>query len=210
MVDEAGQWSVVAVGASGATGLTDMAELLARLPAGFPGTILLTLHRPSHRPSNLARVLQRVSAMPVAVARPGEPLQAGACYVGEPASHLALQSPHAIGLVADPWHAYRNRTIDLLFASVARHVADRGVGVVLSGSLRDGSRGLSAIRHAGGLGLACLPRPGCEGDMPRNAVALNGKLDCVDDLAGLARVIGDHAAWFIRSGGWGRTQDPPS
>ncbi len=180
---------VVAIGASGAAGLTDMMELLANLPRGFPGIVLLTLHRPADQPSNLACILQRVSALPVTVARPFQALRAGTCYVGEPGAHLILDSASTIGLVADPWHLYRNRTIDLLFGSVALHAADHAIGVVLSGSLSDGSRGLSAVLQAGGLGMACVPRLRCQGDMPRNAIAYNEPLHCVGDVAGLARAI---------------------
>ena len=45
----------------------------------------------------------------------------------------------------------RNRTIDLLLDSVALHALERAVGIVFSGSLDDGSRGLAAIHAAGGV-----------------------------------------------------------
>lgn len=181
--------NIVAVGASGGGGLLDMAHLLSLLPAGFPGVVLLTLHRPVDRPSNLASILQRVSALPVMVAHRLQSLHPGTCYVGEPAAHLILRSPTAIGLVADPRHGYRNRTIDLLFDSVAAHAADRAIGVVLSGSLADGSRGLAAITKAGGISMARDPWQHFEGDMPRNAIASAGPLHCVDYVPGLAREI---------------------
>ena len=184
--------SVVAVGASGSGGLLDMAHLLSLLPASFPGVVLLTLHRPVDRPSNLARILQRVSALPVMVARRVQSLRPGTCYVGEPAAHLSLRSPNAIELIADPRHDYRNRTIDLLFDSVAGHAAGRGIGVVLSGSLADGSRGLTAITKAGGVSMARDPWQHFEGDMPRNAIASAGPLHCVDYVPGLARAIRVH------------------
>ena len=188
--------SVVAIGASGSSGLLDMADILALLPASFPGTVLLTLHRPVDRPSNLARVLQRVSALPVVIAGQMQHLQPGTCYIGEPAAHLTLCSPTAIGLVADPWHAYRNRTIDLLFDSVAAYAADRAIGVVLSGCLSDGSRGLAAIMGAGGISMARDPWQHVQGDMPRNAIASAGPLhcvDCVDCVPSLVQAIVVHA-----------------
>ena len=181
--------SVVAVGASGAGGLLDMAHLLSLLPVSFPGVILLTLHRPADRPSNLASILQRVSALPVMVASRLQSLHPGTCYVGEPAAHLTLYSSTAIELVADLGHGYRNRTIDLLFGSVAIYAANRAIGVVLSGSLADGSRGLAAITQAGGVSMARDPRQHFEGDMPRNAIAAAGPLHCVDYVPGLAREI---------------------
>src|SRR3982751_1379446 len=80
----------IAIGASGGDGLNDIKALLAELPANLPAVVLVVLHRPSDKPSNLARVLGRSAHMPVLVASEDELFRIGHCYVGEPDGHLAL------------------------------------------------------------------------------------------------------------------------
>jgi two-component system chemotaxis response regulator CheB len=48
-------------------------------------------------------------------------------------------------------------SIDLLFGSVAATYADRAIGVILSGSNRDGADGMAAIKRAGGITMAQHP-----------------------------------------------------
>jgi two-component system chemotaxis response regulator CheB len=181
--------AVIAVGASGSHGLWDMMELLGVLPATLPAALLFTLHRPFDRPSHLADVLQRVSMLPVEVAAHGQALRPGVCYLGEPERHLALHSPGEVRLVHDRRHIHRNATIDLLFRSVARHAGHEAIGIILSGSLADGSLGLLAIKKAGGLSMARTPGSDCGGDMPRNAMVHAGPLHFVENAAGLGRVV---------------------
>ncbi len=186
--------AVVAVGGSGSQGLRDMQELLLALPADLPAAVLLTLHRPVDRPSSLASVLQRTSRLPVRIATQGGLLRPGVCYVGEPSRHLALGAPGQVRLVDDERRFHRNATVDLLFRSVAEHAGRQAIGVVLSGCLADGSRGLAAINQAGGIGMACVPCAQAVGDMPRNAIARAGPLSLVDTAAGLGREIARRSA----------------
>lgn len=179
---------IVAVGASGAQGVRDVRALLAALPPTFPGTVLAVLHRPTDRVSHLQEVLAMVSQIPVLIARDGESPRAGACYVGEPNAHLALGATHRFRLVPDDHNAYRNRTIDLLFNSLAAASPPRMIGLVLSGSLDDGARGLAAMHAAGGRVLVLTPHdPG--GEMPANAMRYDGPVDYVGDVADIAREI---------------------
>jgi chemotaxis response regulator CheB len=56
------------------------------------------------------------------------------------------------------------------------------IGVVLSGSLDDGSRGLAAIHDAGGMTMVLTPaRPPQQG-MPENAISYDGPIDLIGDL----------------------------
>ena len=97
--------------------------------------------------------------MPVLVPRHGELLHHGVCYIGEPSQHLMVKA----GLHADllPDHRYTTRNIDQLFISLARHHGPRTIGVVLSGQLNDGTRGLAAIKKAGGVAMVQTPDVDC-------------------------------------------------
>jgi two-component system chemotaxis response regulator CheB len=167
----------VAVGASGGEGLHDLRDLLEALPPDFPAVVLVVLHRPSDRVSHLREVLQRRSRLPVVIPNEADEFRPGTCYIGEPASHLSLATRSRVHLFEGG--NYRNRTVDLLFASVAEHAGVRGIGVVLRGSLGDGSRGLAAIHLAGGLTMVV----GADGEaaqgMPRNATDYDGPIDFI-------------------------------
>ena len=178
---------VIGVGASGDAGLRDIRALLQALPHELPAVVMVVLHRGADRPSQLREVLSHVSSIPVEIVRQGAPLKAGVCYIGEPAEHLTFAFPDRADLVRDG--LYRNRTIDLLFRSLAHSAGQRTIGVVLSGSLDDGSRGLAAIREAGGVAMVVLPRSLGGGDMPSNAIALDGRIDFIGPPAEIAAEI---------------------
>jgi two-component system chemotaxis response regulator CheB len=187
MGNQTNDW-IVALGASGAEGLFDLQELLSRLAPPLPAIILVVLHRPWDRLSNLQSVLARSTELPIVIAAQGERFESGTVYIGEPAEHLTLAAASFGKLTSDPSRQYRNRTVDLLFRSLAEYGGNRIVGVVLSGALDDGSRGLAAIHHAGGLTMVISPRSGSTG-MPENAISYDGPVDVVGDAQGIAAAI---------------------
>lgn len=187
--EQRGSPFIVAIGASGGEGLTDIRDLLAALPVSLPAVVLVVLHRPSDQISHLREVLSRSSQMPVLVAQQDDQFRAGCCYVGEPNAHLTLARKSNVRLVEGADDKHRNRTIDILFNSVAAHARARGIGVVLSGSLSDGSRGLAAIAHAGGVSMVLTKGGIAERGMPENAVAYDGPIDVLGSAATIAREI---------------------
>ena len=179
--DEAAPY-YIAIGASGREGLCDLRDLLQALPARLPAIVLAVLHRPSDRISHLREVLARRSALPVMVPDENEQFQLGTCYIGEPAAHLSLAARSRVRLIEGPHNKYRNRTVDLLFSSVAAHVGTRGIGVVLRGALNDGSRGLAAIHLAGGITMVVGTRGTPAAGMPSNATDYNGPIDFIGSI----------------------------
>ena len=179
----------VAIGASGHEGLDDIIDLLRALAKPVPAVVMVVLHRPSDRASHLREVLARACGLPVFVAEEAEGLVHGACYIGEPAGHLTLVDRHVAHLVADASHRLRNRTVDTLFNSLANHAGPRAIGVVLSGSLDDGSRGLAAIHAAGGVTMVLDPGSKPRG-MQQNAIDHNGPVSFIGTAAEIADSIG--------------------
>jgi chemotaxis response regulator CheB len=179
---------IVGVGASGSAGLQDLRALLAAWPAGCPAALMAVLHRPVDSPSELARVLRSSSSIPIVVAHQGDAVFPGVCYLGEPDAHLTLDAFGRVDLTADS--LYRNSTIDLLFNSLANNAPPHMAGVILSGSLDDGSDGLAAIAAAGGLTMAVSADGALGGQMPENAVRRCGSVDFRGEPADIAREVG--------------------
>jgi chemotaxis response regulator CheB len=181
----------IAIGASGRQGLDDIRDLLHEFPSSLSAVVLIVLHRPWHRVSHLQAVLARDSQLPVMIASHGERFEPGTVYIGEPEDHLTLAIKSLGCLIDDPERHYGNRTVDLLFRSVATHGGGRIVGVVLSGSLDDGSRGLAAIHHSGGLTMVISPDASHRRGMPENAIAYDGPIDVIGDARRIAVAICD-------------------
>jgi two-component system chemotaxis response regulator CheB len=79
--------------------------------------------------------------------------------------------------------------VDLLFNSVAAYAGNGMIGVVLSGSLDDGSRGLAAIRKAGGLSMVLTPAGPPERGMPENAIKFDGPISLIGSSKEIAEAI---------------------
>jgi two-component system, chemotaxis family, protein-glutamate methylesterase/glutaminase len=137
------------------------------------------------------------SALPVVIVANGERLQIGIVYIGEPSQHLTLAINGIGELVNDPSRHYGNRTIDLLFHSVAPHAGPRAIGVILSGTLDDGSRGLAAIHKAGGITMVLTPSSSPEHDMPSNAIDFDGPVDLIGSTTSIAQGISEACAMQI-------------
>lgn len=179
----------VAIGASGGDGLHDLNDLLAALPADLSAVVLVVLHRPSDRLSDLREVLARRSALPVVIAQEHDQFQPGTCYIGEPSAHLSLAERSRVHLIEGARNKYRNQTVDLLFTSLAFHAKECAIGVVLRGSLGDGSRGLAAIHLAGGATMVRGEAGAAAEGMPRNATEYDGPIDFIGDIGQIASEI---------------------
>jgi two-component system, chemotaxis family, protein-glutamate methylesterase/glutaminase len=179
----------VAIGASGSEGLHDLCRLLACFPSSLPAVVLAVLHRPSNRISHLRQVLARRSALPVLIPEEDQVFRIGRCYIGEPAAHLSLAERSRVCLVEGANNKYRNKTVDLLFMSVAAHARTRSIGVVLRGSLSDGSRGLAAIHFAGGVTMVVGSRGMAAEGMPSNATNYDGPIDFIGSVEEIAAEI---------------------
>jgi chemotaxis response regulator CheB len=120
------------------------------------------------------------------IARHGELLHHGVCYIAEPSQHLMVGPGLRADLLTD--HRYTTRNIDQLFISLARHYGARTIGVVLSGQHDDGTRGLAAIKKAGGIAMVQSPDEAAYPEMPRNAIKY-GPVDLIAPISGLAAEI---------------------
>ena len=178
----------IAIGASGSEGLTDIQELLGRLSRLAHAVVMVVLHRPTDEISHLQDVLARSCKMPVIIATEATVLERGKCYIGEPDGHLTLVDKNRAHLVFGSGSRLRGRTIDTLFNSLADYAGPRTIGVVLSGSLDDGSRGLAAIHKANGLTMVLDPGLKIRG-MQQNAIDFDGPISFVGTGQQIAEVI---------------------
>src|SRR5262245_7514032 len=140
---------LVVVGAS-AGGVDALLQLVRDLPAGFGGAVFIVLHLAEGSITALPQILGRESALPVrAGSIEPEPVQPGTITVA-PADHHLVIEDGVVRAATGPKINRHRPSVDVLFHSAARSYGRRVVGVVLTGSLFDGTLGLRAIkRHDG-------------------------------------------------------------
>jgi two-component system chemotaxis response regulator CheB len=160
---------IVVIGAS-AGGVRTLEDVVAGLPADFPAPLLVVLHISARRKSLLAKILAAAGPLQAVEASDGDRLAAGRIYVSVPDRHL-LVGENGVIVSRGPKENNFRPSIDVLFRSAACHFGSRAIGVVLSGSLSDGSSGLFAIKQVGGLAVVQDPNEAPYPSMPNSAIA---------------------------------------
>jgi two-component system, chemotaxis family, protein-glutamate methylesterase/glutaminase len=167
-------FDVVAMGAS-AGGLSALIQVLRVLRGNFPSSIVVVQHLAPKHKSWIANLLGRSVLLKVKQAEHGEILLPGMVYTAPPDEHL-LVGPGKIQLAHTQLVRFSRPSIDLLFESVAGMYGARSIGVVLSGSGKDGAEGIRMIKDAGGVTLAQMPETAEFRPMPEAAI----QTGCVD------------------------------
>ena len=191
---------VVAIGAS-AGGLDALQELISQLSTGRGAAYVIAQHLAPDHHSELSKLLQHVTRLPVVIGHDGLKLEADQIVVLPPhcdasfdATTLRLKTP-------EPRYS-PSPSIDQLFHSLANQWMDHAVGIVLSGTGSDGAVGLRSIAMAGGLTMVQRPETARFEGMPNAAIAL-GNADLVADPRTLALRL---SAWL---GGGDTTGNQP-
>lgn len=175
-------FDVVALGAS-AGGLNALSQVLIALPPNFPSSIVVVQHlAPGHK-SWIAKLLARTTRLKVKQAEHGEVLLPGVVYTAPPDEHL-LVGPGKIQLAHSQLVHFSRPSIDLLFESVAGTYGSRSIGVVLSGSGKDGAAGVRTIKEAGGITIAQTPETAEFRHMPEAAI----ETGCIDFILPLKEI----------------------
>ncbi len=141
---------VVAIGAS-TGGPAALARIFTDLPGDFPLPILVVQHISNGFINGLASWLNTVSAIPVTIARDGEPLQPRTVYLAPDDGHLGVSADRgSISIRRTPPIGGFRPSVTHLFESVARAFGNASVALILTGMGVDGVDGLRAVRGAGG------------------------------------------------------------
>jgi two-component system chemotaxis response regulator CheB len=178
---------VVAIAAS-AGGIQALTVVLDALTPSFPAAVLVVLHISPRHPSQLASVLQRHASVPVADAADLERPVPGHVYLAPADRHLLLGADGRLHLSrADAVH-FARPAADVLFDSVAEAAGHNAIGVVLSGTGRDGALGARHIKEAGGFTIAQDEDTAGFWGMPGSAV-MSGAVDRVLPIGQIAALL---------------------
>jgi len=179
---------IIVIGAS-AGGLEPLKQLVSELPPNFPAAIFVVLHMPATSISRLPEILSNTGPLPASHPPDGNRIRHGHVYVAPPDQHLLINDGH-IQLSLAPKENRARPAINPLFRSAAWAYGPRVVGVVLSGTLDDGTAGLWEIKQCGGKAIVQDPKEAQFSDMPQNALE-HVPIDYVMPSRGLAALLID-------------------
>jgi two-component system chemotaxis response regulator CheB len=159
---------IIVIGAS-AGGVEALLQLVQELPHDLPASLFVVLHIPAHSPRILDTLLARRSALPALMPKDRTRIERGCIYVAPPDHHLLIEFDQ-LRVLRGPVENRHRPAIDPLFRSAAWSCGPRVVGVVLSGTMDDGTAGLWAVKTCGGKTVVQDPSDALFPCMPRNAL----------------------------------------
>jgi two-component system chemotaxis response regulator CheB len=161
---------LVVIGAS-AGGIGALQTLCASLPFDLNAAVLVVVHTTPSSSNLLPQVLRGAGCLNAVGASDGDLIKKGNIYVAPPDRHLIVDRHH-LRLVRGPRENHHRPAIDPTFRSAALAYGPRVIGVVLSGSLDDGTGGLMVIRAHGGEAMVQDPASAPFPSMPENALKM--------------------------------------
>jgi two-component system, chemotaxis family, protein-glutamate methylesterase/glutaminase len=177
--------NIIVIGAS-TGGFEALKRLIGDLPADINAAILIVWHLSPESINVLHHMLNRQNTIKAAPALDREQLAFNRIYTATPDKHLVLEKG-SIRVTRGPKENRFRPSVDVLFRSAAIAYGPRVIGVVLSGSLDDGTAGLWTIKQHGGTAIQD-PNEAESPSMPANALR-NVDIDHVVPMAAMAELL---------------------
>ncbi|QLE00131.1 PAS domain-containing protein [Galbibacter sp. BG1] len=158
---------IVGIGAS-AGGIDSFSKFLSTIPDDSGMAYILVQHlAPSHE-SILSHILAKITTLPVKEITNDCKILPNHIYV-IPENKMLEVTDHELKLYPRDIKI-QHMPIDVFFSSLARVHGTQAIGVVLSGTARDGTLGLRDIKEYGGITFAEDPDMAAWDGMPTNAI----------------------------------------
>ena len=177
---------VVAIGAS-AGGIEAISDVVSHLPANFRAPVVAALH--SRETLAFPDILDRCGPLPARVVN-GEATLAPAKVFVCPGGKQSYFEGDRIIVTDDKMGLRFSPSVDVLFSSLAKVHGPRGIAVVMSGRLNDGTIGALLANQEGATTLVQSPDEARYEEMP-SSVILNDHPDSVLPAAEIAERLVD-------------------
>ena len=188
---------IIVIGAS-AGGVEALKQLVKELPEDLPASLFIVLHVPANGTSVLPKILSKQTSLDTAHAQDREKIERGRIYIAPTDSHLLVKNGY-IRITRGPKENGFRPAIDPMFRTAARYYGARAVGVILSGTLDDGTAGLVAIKKQGGIAIAQDPDEALYSGMPLSAIE-NTEVDYVATISEIASILTRLASEAVEEG----------
>ncbi|HXE90289.1 MAG TPA: chemotaxis response regulator protein-glutamate methylesterase [Terriglobales bacterium] len=175
-----GRFPLVVVACS-TGGPATLMKLFPAFPKDFPGAVLVAQHMPGNFTAQFSQQLAETCAIRVKEAEPGEIVKPGTIYICPGTHHMRISATGRIQLDDGPRISGYRPCADVTLETAAAHAGPLTVGVVMTGMGNDGSRGILAVKQAGGHVIAQDEASSVIFGMPAEAI----KTGAVDQVAPL-------------------------
>ncbi len=181
------QECVVVIGTS-TGGPKALHRVLPFLPQDLLAAILVVQHMPAGFTAYMATHLDKASNIPVQEAQEGQEIEGGMALVAPGDYHMLIDKNGMIALEQGPRVHGVRPAVDVTLECAAKVFGPRTVAVILTGMGVDGTRGVTAVRQAGGMALVEDESTCVVYGMPRSVVQA-GQADVVVPLDQMAKQI---------------------
>lgn len=182
---------VVGIGAS-AGGLDAINQFFDNVPGNTGYSFVVIQHLSPDYKSLMSELLAKHTSMPVLEAH-DEMIVKPNCIYLIPTKKLMTIKDGKLLLKEKQKDNHPNTTIDRFFESLAIEKKDKAVGIILSGTGSDGTRGIEAIKQHGGTVIVQDPSTAEFDGMPNNAIATG----CADIITA-PETMGEEMIEFVQ------------
>ena len=160
---------IVGIGAS-AGGLNALEQFFDNMHPDSGMAFVVIQHLSPDFKSLMDDLLSRHTVMPIHRVTTGVELEANHIYLIPPKTQMTIKEER-LYLTEKIVSQHLELPIDIFFHSLAADVGERAIGIILSGTGSDGSRGVVSIHKQGGMVIIQSPESAQFDGMPRNAIA---------------------------------------
>lgn len=160
----------IVIGVS-AGGMNAMKIMFSLLPKGFNIPIIIVQHISAHSDSEWIKLLKEKSNLNIKEADEKEKIENANVYIAPPNYHLLIEKNKTFSLTIDQRVNFARPSIDVLFESAADAYKNKLIGIVLTGSNHDGTKGMIRIKEYGGLTIVQDPNTAEYSSMPTSVIS---------------------------------------
>ena len=197
---------IVGIGAS-AGGLEALQSFVKNLPEDSNISYIIAQHLSPTYKSMMVELLQKESKIKILEAKDGIVAAANTGYISPPNKNITIGDGNVIHLTEPYASTYSPKpSVDLLFESLANYKKNKAIGIILSGTGSDGSRGIRAIKAEGGFTIAQEPESAKYDGMPISSIN-TGNIDLILTPENIGNELIEIIQYPVRMAEKGETED---
>lgn len=164
-------FGVVGMGSSWG-GVAVLSQIVKSIPASWTLPIVIIQHQHSSSGGALAKILSKISVLPVIDVEDNDILSSGNIYIAPANYHLLIEQDKTFALSLEAPVNFSRPSVDVTFSSLSHVFHNKMIGVVLTGANEDGAAGVGVIRENGGYTIAQSPATAEARLMPEAAIKM--------------------------------------
>ncbi|OGO81665.1 MAG: hypothetical protein A2Y21_01055 [Clostridiales bacterium GWC2_40_7] len=162
---------ITGIGAS-AGGLEALEQFFSNMPSVDNLTFVVIQHLSPDYKSFMPELLGKHTKMKVHQIQDGMEIAPGCIYLNPPKYNVIISEDKFLLIDQHPVHRI-NLAIDTFFDSLATSIGEKSIGIILSGTGSDGTRGCRAIKEAGGIIMVQDETTAKFNGMPKSVISTN-------------------------------------